>query len=88
MKSLALVAACLLAGCATTPELTVLWGPRRYEGHRDTAVTFMLLQKIGKHTVVGCTHQSEPQHGRPFNSESEQTFDSCGLGARFGGNEH
>jgi hypothetical protein len=85
VRLLILLASCLLAGCSHSPELTVLWGPRRYEGHEDTAITFMLLQRIGKHTVVGCTHQSEPQHGRPLNDDAEETFDSCGLGARFGG---
>ncbi len=64
-----------------------MWGPRRHEGHRDTAATFMLLQRIGKHAVGGCIHQSEVQHGQPFNGEDEETFDSCGFGARWGGKE-
>jgi hypothetical protein len=85
MAKIALLTSCLLAGCTHTPELTVMWGPRRSEGHHDTALTLMLMQRIGKHGIGGCIHQSEPQHGAPVNNDEETTFDSCGLGARWGG---
>jgi hypothetical protein len=75
----------LLSGCAFQPELTVIAGPRRSEGRDDTALTFMLLQRVGQHGITGCVHQSEGQHGRPFNSEPEETFDTCGFGGRWGG---
>lgn len=76
-----------LSGCATQPEITLLVGPRRQNnGAHDTAATIMLIQKVGKHAVTGCVHQSEPKHGRPFNDEPEETDDTCGLGGRWGGN--
>lgn len=84
---LALLAVLLLAGCATVPELTVIVGPRRQNtGEQDVAASFMLVQRIGRRAVVGCLHQSEPSHGAPFNGDDESTFDSCGFGARWGGN--
>ncbi len=76
----------LLAGCSTTPELTLLAGPRRMNnGERDFAVSILLLQGFGKHGVTGCMHQSEPSNGQPFNDDDELTFDTCGAGLRWGG---
>jgi hypothetical protein len=82
---LALLAVLLLAGCATAPEVTLIAGPRWIDEQPDVAVTIMLMQRYGKHGIGGCVHQSEPQHGPPFNGEDEQVFDSCGAGWRWGG---
>jgi hypothetical protein len=84
MRALALCL--LLSGCATTPELTILVGPRWSEGRQDVAATFMLVQKAGKHAVLGGVHQSEPSRGKPFDSREEETSDMLGVGVRVGGN--
>jgi starvation-inducible outer membrane lipoprotein len=81
----ALALCLLLAGCSTTPELTVLVGPRWSEGKQDVAATFMVIQKVGKHAVLGGVHQSEPSRGKPFDSREEETGDMAGVGVRFGG---
>ena len=83
----ALLPLLLLAGCASTPEITLLAGKRRIESERDFAVTILVLQKFGKegHGVAGCVHQSEPANGWPHDDEPEETSDQCGLGMRFGG---
>ena len=75
----------LLAGCASSPEFTAIIGPRWSEGSRDTAATFMLMQRYGKHGISGCVHNSLPSRGAPFNREPEVTFDHCGTGFRVGG---
>jgi hypothetical protein len=85
MRKSLLAALAVLSGCAYTPELTVIAGPRWSEGERDTAVTFMLVQRHGEHIVSGCAHNSLPSRGAPFNDEYEVTFDHCGPGVRFGG---
>jgi hypothetical protein len=76
----------LLAGCATTPEVTTLLGPRYLNnGDQDVALTIMLIQRFGQHGVTGCVHTSEPTHGGPFRNDPEDTSDTCGLGLRWGG---
>lgn len=83
------IMAALLSSCAYTPEVTVMVGPRRINstGDPDFAATIAVMQLFGErgHGVVGCVHQSEPQHGTPFNDDAEETFDTCGAGARWGG---
>ncbi len=77
----------LLCGCSHQPELTLLLGPRSSEGQEDVALTGMLIQRFGKHGAAGCVHQSEPTRGQPFDERREETFDTCGLGLRFGGKQ-
>lgn len=85
MKLVAALAA-LLSGCATSPEVTALLGPRKLNnGDQDVALTILLIQKFGLHGVTGCIHTSEPTHGGPFRDDPEDTSDTCGLGLRFGG---
>lgn len=85
MKIATLCLAVLLAGCAHSPELTVLVGPKRIEDDAQVGLTLMLTQRFGEHGACGYAHGSDPSHGKPFNDQEEITFDSVGCGARFGG---
>ncbi len=90
MRSLAVLCALALTGCATTgytPEFTILAGQKRIEDNTEVGVMFTLLQRFGEkgHGVGGCGHGSDPQHGKPFNDDDEMVFDLCGAGGRWGG---
>lgn len=80
-----LLAALVLAGCATSPEVTVLLGPKRVEDSSTVGATFMFIQRFGKHGACGYVHSSDPAAGPPFNGEHEFTLDTGGCGVRFGG---
>lgn len=84
---LAVLAALLLSGCAYSPELTVLAGPKRIEGDVEAGLTLMLIQRFGErgHGACGWVHGSDIGHGVPFNDKPEYVFDSPGCGARWGG---
>jgi hypothetical protein len=88
VRGLTAVAVFALSGCAGlsySPELTVIFGPSRFEGTNEPHATFMLLQRFGQRGVAGCVHSSEPRHGYPFNDDEEMTMDTCGVGGRWGG---
>ncbi len=85
MRFAALGLAIVLSGCAYSPELTVLAGPKRVEGDADFGLTLMLLQRFGEHGACGVTHGSDVAHGEPFNDRTEMVFDSAGCGLRYGG---
>lgn len=81
----AVALALLLTGCAYSPELTVLVGPKRIEDNVEASVTLLLIQRFGEHGACGYGHSSEPSHGYPFNDEPEMVFDGAGCGVRWGG---
>lgn len=80
--------AALLSGCATTPEVVFTLGPRYINetGDTDVAASIAIKQRFGAHGVCQYVHQSEPQHGAPFNDFDEITSDHVGCGVAFGGN--
>lgn len=79
--------ALLLTGCAHQPELTVLFGPSVSEGRNEIAAHAMLVQRFGKHGVVGYSHHSELFNGQPFDDDEELTGDMVGVGFRVGGRQ-
>jgi hypothetical protein len=86
VRAVALLLAVWLGGCAYSPELTVLLGPKRIEDDtQNLGFTMALIQRFGDHGACGYAHGSDPEHGPPFNDESEFTFDSAGCGGRWGG---
>lgn len=80
----------LLAGCATSPEVTLLMGPRIDNQLNDTefGATLIILQQIGQSRVrCGAVHSSTVENGKPFHPDRrEATFDHAACGLRFGGN--
>lgn len=89
MKCFCLAAVLLLAGCAYSPEVTLLLGQKRIEQDTVFGGTIMFVQRFGDngHGVCGYAHSSDPQHGKPFNDDKEMTMDTSGCGFRFGGNK-
>lgn len=88
---LAMIAGGLLlcAGCATTPEVTLLMGPRvdNQQDTTDFGVTVMILQQIGNSRFrCGHVHSSTLENGPPWRGERfEVTVDGSGCGPRWGG---
>ena len=82
-----LLAACFLAGCATTPEVSFQLGDRRtsLDSEHQVAVVIELRTYFGPHAFCSWVHNSEPQNGAPFNDHYEKTFDQPGCGAKWGG---
>lgn len=86
MRKLVLLLALLLTGCATySPEVTVLFGPKRVEQDTSPAATLMLMQRFGKHGVCGDVHSSDPSAGWPFNHNHDFSVNTAGCGLRWGG---
>lgn len=89
MKLSAALLSVLLTGCAHTPQVTFLLGPRQSEGVKEMAATIMVLQPFGEngHGVCGEVHNSEPANGKPANHDDEITFDQLACGFQWGGRE-
>lgn len=84
-----ILAGLLLSGCAYSPEVTFLFGPKRIEGDvQDLGASITVIQRFGEkgRAVCGWDHLSDPLHGPPFNGEAEVTGDLGGCGFRVGGN--
>lgn len=87
---LAALCGLFVAGCQTTPEVTLLFGPRATNQSSDVdfGATLLILQRIGEsRTYCGYSHTSEPFRGRSFNDKPEQTQDSLLCGPRWGGRD-
>lgn len=84
---LLLLVALAVAGCATTPEVSLLLGPRYSEGLTEFSATIQVRQKVGKRWECAYTHNSVVNKGPPFNGDEEITSEHPACGPTWGGRD-